>query len=871
MRALLFGACVIGVLQSAGLSVQSAVLSWGTAIRLAGEEERVESVVLSNFPAGALTLSLWLKVDDASSETALVSYAAEGPCVSVFSVRHPANLMIDVGCQSRTTGIALQDSRWHHLAVTWQSAGGLVEVFLDGELAFEDQGFQAGYVLTGGGTLVLGQQQMCPGGCFGEEPGFRGVIDELLIWDHARGVGQIQVDLQRTAIEPEPGLVLAWSCDEGRFGSGAGALVRDVSGWGNDGWLRNRPMRQPSQPQPFFVLLGDDPFIVECHDAYEEPGATMVGAPVTVAAGYAHSLGLRADGRIVGWGSNDAGQLRIDSTAKDVVAIAAGARHSLALHRDGRVTAWGDNAWGQVSVPAEVTNAVAIAAGTVHSLALLREGRVFAWGHPDAGTAVIPEEATNVVAVAAGSLFSLALRGDGEVVAWGRDDYGQLRVPTEATNVIAIAASYRHALALRRDGTVIGWGTNAEGQVDVPGLAMNVVAIAAGYGHSLALRGDGRVVAWGDNREGQCEVPELDDRAVAIAAGGNHSLALLVDGTVQAWGRAEEGALEVPDRLGVLDATIEIQGIVDVEIPGDYEKRYSASLGGEQSWSAQRVVTVVDTTAPVVELLADNPLLLEVGSVFVPPDAMATDACAGDLTGQLAVAGEVDTAVVGAYELTYSVIDPSGNSNAVEWFVWVAGAPGIESLKAVLTGTEGARSARLEGEVKPNGLEGSTWFELGMGEDYSDQTEPVMVPGGYDVHGVTADLVELEPGALIQYRLVASNAVGVTTSSDRVLRVPGQFVPGDANGDGMVDQAELDAVLAHYWPYSPWLAMTNVTSWGEGTFQFALTNSTAWMFSVEVSTNALDWEALGVAVPVYQFRDSEATNQPQRFYRLRWP
>jgi len=33
-------------------------------------------------------------------------------------------------------------------------------------------------------------------------------------------------------------------------------------------------------------------------------------------------------------------------------------------------------------------------------------------------------------------------------------------------------------------------------------------------------------------------------------------------------------------------------------------------------------------------------------------------------------------------------------------------------------------------------------------------------------------------------------------------------VPGDVNGDGIVSQAELDQVLANYWPYSPFLYMT---------------------------------------------------------------
>jgi hypothetical protein len=98
-------------------------------------------------------------------------------------------------------------------------------------------------------------------------------------------------------------------------------------------------------------------------------------------------------------------------------------------------------------------------------------------------------------------------------------------------------------------------------------------------------------------------------------------------------------------------------------------------------------------------------------------------------------------------------------------------------------------------------------------------------------------------------------------------------VPGDLNGDGIVDQNELNAVLSNYWAHSAWIYMTNPASLGGGFFQFALSNATGWNFTVLVSSNNLDWTNLpGPAYPVYQFFDSAAaSNAPQRFYRLRFP
>lgn len=131
----------------------------------------------------------------------------------------------------------------------------------------------------------------------------------------------------------------------------------------------------------------------------------------------------------------------------------------------------------------------------------------------------------------------------------------------------------------------------------------------------------------------------------------------------------------------------------------------------------------------------------------------------------------------------------------------------------------------------------------------------------------------------------ASNAVGTVaitvTVSDGIAFTARSFtliigsptVPGDTNNDGIVDQNELNAVLANYWPNSPWIYMTNATVLGGGNFEFALTNATGWDFSVLVSTNLTDWQVLPtLAYPVYQFYDSNAAAGAQkRYYRLRYP
>ena len=50
-----------------------------------------------------------------------------------------------------------------------------------------------------------------------------------------------------------------------------------------------------------------------------------------------------------------------------------------------------------------------------------------------------------------------------------------------------------------------------------------------------------------------------------------------------------------------------------------------------------------------------------------------------------------------------------------------------------------------------------------------------------------------------------------------------------------------------------------------------LTNDLAGAFSVEGTTNLLDWLFLGPATPRYEFTDTNAPAIQQRYYRLRWP
>jgi alpha-tubulin suppressor-like RCC1 family protein len=254
----------------------------------------------------------------------------------------------------------------------------------------------------------------------------------------------------------------------------------------------------------------------------------LAGSDTNTKSNYIEAVAPRApcSTYVLGWGDDSRGQADPPVVLNGVVAVAAGAFHSLALKSDGTVVGWGDN----TTTPSGLSNAMAIAAGAYHNLALKSDGTVVGWGDNGSGESTIPSGLSNVVAIAAGGWHSLALMGDGTVVGWGDNTYGQSTPPTGLTGVAAIAAGVSHSLALKSDGTVVGWGYNSNGQTNVPSGLSNVVAVAAGAFHSLALKSDGTVVGWGFTAP-----PVGLSNVVAISAGYYHSLALMSDGTSVDW------------------------------------------------------------------------------------------------------------------------------------------------------------------------------------------------------------------------------------------------------------------------------------------------------------------------------------------------
>ena len=298
---------------------------------------------------------------------------------------------------------------------------------------------------------------------------------------------------------------------------------------------------------------------------------------VAIAAGAQHCLALKDDGTVWSWGANGRGQLGdgtySDSFEKpvkvndisDVKAIAAGETHSLAVRTDGTVWGWGDNSVYQIgkNFPRTITTPVlktdikdvaSVAASSRRSVALKSDGSVWQWGN---------------------WLIGFPMGGS---IYW-MERYIQDPEDVGLKGIVAVSAGYQHSVALEDDGTVWAWGMNSQGQLGngISGSGYGpykvsgpdqAIAIAAGKYYGMAVAADGSIWAWGANAGNYLGTGSYSTiipprrvegitSASAIAAGEQVIAACDVLGDFWHWGMSYPGAspmtsyvLGSPRRIG---------------------------------------------------------------------------------------------------------------------------------------------------------------------------------------------------------------------------------------------------------------------------------------------------------------------------------
>ena len=90
-----------------------------------------------------------------------------------------------------SVGITVNDGKWHHVCITWESSYGVVQAYKDGVLRNSWTGQSPGRPILPFGIWLIGQEQDTFGGGFELHDAFRGSLTQVNVWDRVLDASEI--------------------------------------------------------------------------------------------------------------------------------------------------------------------------------------------------------------------------------------------------------------------------------------------------------------------------------------------------------------------------------------------------------------------------------------------------------------------------------------------------------------------------------------------------------------------------------------------------------------------------------------------------------------------------------------------------------
>jgi alpha-tubulin suppressor-like RCC1 family protein len=269
---------------------------------------------------------------------------------------------------------------------------------------------------------------------------------------------------------------------------------------------------------------------------------------VSTSTGYSHTIAVKSDGTLWGWGTGNYGELGQDpyniyqvDSGTTWVSASNGGTGTISLKSDGTMWAWGQNS-GQLGLGDIVTRSSPVQVGTrlwkvVHgsngaSFGIRDDDTLWSWGSnvsfelglnlaSSANRSSPVQIGTRTWSKISGRVQSIAaIRSDGTLWSWGINNNGGLGVndtinrssPVQVgieTNWSYVSPGNQFMIALKTDGTLWSWGLNSSGQLgtgDTTSISTPVQVgtrtwskIESNNTTSYGIRSDGTLWGWGNN------------------------------------------------------------------------------------------------------------------------------------------------------------------------------------------------------------------------------------------------------------------------------------------------------------------------------------------------------------------------------------